>query len=399
MSFVSYQPDNIVFIPNKPEPQKDVNLTDCKVVENGTVVIDDVYKKMGVYDTNGYLCPESILLRGEQNMPPKVHANISKAPLIDEEVLFLGSGYLLIHFGHFLVEGISRTWPLLYSKYKNIKVVIAYETKQPVPVFVRKFLNALGVRDENIIAVYKTTRFKRVIIPRQAINGHLYILPTMNKVFNKLALNLSDKKYKTYDKIYLSRSAMNDGRTFGEKQVEKIFEKNGYKIIYPETLPLEHQITVAANCKEMAGTAGSALHLALFMKPGGRVVQIKRNSNNSDNLVTQKLICDLRKLDLVWIYGSIETMTTGHFTMEPQIIGVTPYLIKFFDDNHFKYSKNDIEFDKEEFERYERQLKKYKMKKLHKKIIDIPVRLISVFGITKHGRKVIREYLRKKLHV
>ena len=399
MSFVSYQPDNIVFVPNKSETPKDLNLTDCIVVENGAVVINDDYKKMGVYDTNGLLCPESILLRGEQNMPPKVHANISNAPLIDEEVLFLGSGYLMIHFGHFLVEGISRTWPLLYSKYKNIKVVIAYETKQKVPVFVRKFLNALGVPDENIIAVYKTTRFKRVIIPRQAINGHLYMLPIMNKVFNKLALNLVDKKYKTYNKIYLSRSAMNDGRTFGEKQVEKIFEKNGYKIIYPETLPLEHQVALAANCKEMAGTAGSALHLALFMKAGGRVVQIKRNSTNADNIVTQKLICDLRKLDLIWIYGSIETVPTGHFTMEPQIIGVTPYLIKFFDDNHFKYSKSDLDIDSKEFDRYKQQLKKYKIKKTYKKIIDIPVRLISVFGITKHNRKVIREYLRKKLYV
>ena len=41
-------------------------------------------------------------------------------------------------------------------------------------------------------------------------------------------------------------------------------------------MPLAHQVAAIKNAKVLAGCGGTALHLALFMKPGGRVVQIKR---------------------------------------------------------------------------------------------------------------------------
>ena len=398
MSFVSYQPDNISFVPNN-KIYLDINPNDDVVsVENGAIVVNKTGRiKSGVYDANGYLCPESIMLRGEENMPPKTYVNIQKIPFVNETVLYLGTGYLFQHFGHFLVEGLARTWALLYKKYQDIKVVVSYETNVDMPGFVRKFLHALGVADENILVLHKSVRFARVFVPRQAINGDLYMLPIMNKVFEKIANSLINRKYKTYDKIYLSRGAMNDGRTFGEASVEKIFMKNGFKIIYPETLPLEEQITLANNCKEMAGTAGTALHLAMFMKPGNRVIQIKRNSTESDNISTQKLICDLRGLNLIWIYGSVETMATRHFTQIPQIIGITPYLIRFFDDNNFKYTVVDLVQDVAEYARYKRQLRKYNIKKYYKKSLNPFIKFISLFGITKYGRQIIREYFYKKL--
>lgn len=397
MSFVSYQPDNIVF-ENHEQPLKDLTAKDVTDVQNGTVFIGDEFCEIGVYDEKGWLCPESILLRHTTNMPKTIHKNVDHVKFINEPVLYLGVGYLLAHFGHFLAEGIARAWALLYSKYKNAKIVIPYETNQKMPYLVRRTLNVLGVPDENIIIIYKTTKFAHVYVPKQAMNWGICAAPIMNKVFDKISKSLTDKKYKTYDKIYLSRSAMKQGHIFGEEQIEKIFQKNGYKIIHPETLPLEQQITLANGCKEMAGTAGSALHLALFMKPGGRVIQIKRNSDNDDNIDFQKLMCDLRKLDLVWVYGSIETIKTPHYTKIPQAIGITPYLLKFFDDNNIKYSEHDIAFDAKEFKRYKRQLYKYKAHKVYKKFVDIPVRFISLCGITKHGRKIIREYLYSKFH-
>lgn len=398
MSFKSYQPKNIFF----DEPKKKYKDIDTKndvlIVPNGMVVVRDSFRESGVYDVKGNLCHDSVLLRGDTVRPVSIHKNIKHAKFIDEPVVYLGGSYMFSHFGHFLVEGLARTWALLDKKYSNLKVVIFYETKQKLPSFVRKMLNALGVPDENILVIYKNTRFAKVFIPIQAINGHLYILPIMNKVFDKISSNMLIGNYEKYDKIYLSRGRMNDGRTFGETQVESIFEKNGYKIIYPETLPLEQQIFLAKNCKEMAGTAGTALHLAMFMKSGGRVIQIKRNSTISDNINTQKLICDLRGLDLVWIYGTVETTATGHFTQIPQIIGITPYLIKFFDDNHFLYDEKDTEPDVIALKKYQRQMRIYRAHRIYAKLINTPIKFISLFGITRHGRKNIREYLRKKLN-
>lgn len=398
MSFETYQPSNIFLEENKDNYQ-DIDIkNDVLTVENGTVVVSDSFRESGVYDRDGYLCPESVLLRGKVEKPNASHKNINCEKFIDEPVVYLGGSYMFSHFGHFLVEGLARTWALLDKKYNKLKVVIFYETKQKLPSFVRLMLNALGIPDENILVIYKTTKFSRVFVPIQAMNGHLYILPIMNKVFDKISSNMPNANYERYDKIYLSRSRMNDGRTFGENQVENIFRKNGYEVIYPETLPLEQQIYLAKNCKEMAGTAGTALHLAMFMKSGGRVIQIKRNSTESDNINTQKLICDLRGLDLVWIYGTVETVATGHFTQFPQIIGVTQYLTDFFDDNHFLYDEKDTEPDRIALKKYTRQILKYKAHKIYAKIINTPIKFISLFGLTKHGRKTVREYLRKKLN-
>lgn len=398
MDFKTYQPSNIFFDEIKKE-YKDIDIKkDILDIQNGTIVVSDSFQESGVYDANGYLCPDSVLLRGNVEKTASTHKKIKCSNYVDESVVFLGGSYMFSHFGHFLVEGLARTWALLDKKYNKLKVVIFYETKQKLPSFVRKMLNALGVPDENILVIYKTTKFSRVFVPVQAINGHIYMLPIMNKVFDKISANMSETHYDTYDKIYLSRSRMNDGRTFGEKQIENIFRKNGYEVIYPETLPLEQQIFLANNCKEMAGTAGTALHLAMFMKSGGRVIQIKRNSTESDNINTQKLICDLRGLDLVWIYGTVETVATGHFTQFPQIIGVTQYLTDFFDDNHFLYDEKDIKPDRIALKKYTRQILKYKAHKIYAKIINTPIKFISLFGINRHGRKVVREYLRKKLH-
>ena len=397
MSFETYQPSNIFLDENKNKYQ-DIDIkNDVVTVENGTILVSDSFQESGVYDENGDLCPDSVLLRGNANRPTAIHKNINCENFIDEPVVYLGGSYMFSHFGHFLVEGLARTWALLDKKYSKLKVVIFYETKQKLPSFVRKMLNALGVADENILVIYKTTKFAKVFVPIQAMNGHLYILPIMNKVFDNISSNMSKANYENYDKIYLSRSRMNDGRTFGENSVENIFAKNGYKIIYPETLPLKQQIFLAKNCKEMAGTAGTALHLALFMKRGGRVIQIKRNSTISDNINTQKLICDLRGLDLVWIYGTVETVATDHFTQFPQIIGITKYLTDFFDDNHFVYADKDITPDTVAIKKYLRQIRIYRAHKIYAKVMNTPIKFISLFGISKHGRKNIREYLRKKL--
>ena len=209
---------------------------------------------------------------------------------------------------------------------------------------------------------------------------------------------MNNKQIKTYDKIYLSRGKMNDGRTFGEKSIEKIFAKNGYKIIYPETLPLSHQITLARNCKYMAGTAGTALHLAMFMCPGGTVIQIKRNTLPIDNADIQKQICDICGLNFVYVAGSIEKIPTGHFSQMPQIIGITDSMIKFFDDNNFQYNKGDIAPDNNAWSQYNRQMRRYKIAHAYSKIIKPIARILSIFGITKYGRNCAREYITHIMH-
>ena len=101
----------------------------------------------------------------------------------------------------------------------------------------------------------------------------------------------------------------------------------------------------------MAGCAGTALHLALTMKQGGTVCQIKRNTPMQDNADTQYIINTTKGLDSVFVAGSMETVKTDHWSMTPQIIGMTDYMKQFFDENGFRYNKSDLKiWDKERAE-------------------------------------------------
>ena len=377
--------------------------TDRHLTTNDVVCVDDAIVDVEhncVVDINNNVVPESILSRfSVKNTTPPYRKKSTRYNMIDEEAVFLGGGYVFQHFGHFLLEGVNRFWGLLDTKYQNKKVVITGYKNSGIPGFAYKMLNAMGVANENIIVVHKNTKFKRVFIPPQSTNIGVYALPITKKVYNKITDALYDKTIQTYDKIYMSRGAINDNKLFGEKQIEKIFAKNGYKIIYPEKLPIEHQITLVNNCKILAGVAGSALHLAFFMKPGGTVIQIKRNSLVGDNVYNQQMINSACELNTIFIGGSIETFPTSHFTKAPQIIGVTPQMMQFFNDYGFKYTKQDVQIDKTEFNKYLYRVRMYKLYALYEKIIAVPIRLLAALGITKHGRMYIGNLLRRIAHI
>lgn len=363
---------------------------DIEYVKNGMVCINAADYNGNVYNADGVLCKSSIMHRFDRFQPAAPFKNTAR--FINDDVVFMGGGYVFGHFGHFLIEGLARVWPVLNQEFKNKKYVfVVKKGTKSLPGYALQMLNGLGIKSENIILIHKTTKFAGVYVPVQAAVISKYICPIMQDVFSKIAKNLAVKKSQTYDKIYLSRSKMNDGRLFGESAIENMFSKNGYKIIWPEKLPLSEQISLVSNCKVMAGAAGTALHLALFMRPGGCVIQIQRNISGGYNSFVQQDICDLCGLDFINIPGSLEKIPTPHFTSIPQIIGITPQLKKFFDDNKFDYTDKDVAFDDNAWKQYMHQLHKYKLKHCYNKFIKFIARLISFVGLTRYGRQVIRE--------
>ena len=377
----------------------DLTEKDVLVVPDGIISLDHHLEYTGVYHPNGELVVESVLERGALGGNRETHnKKIKSFQIINSDVLYMGTGYIFQHFGHFWIEGIARLWPLLYPKYRGLKVAVAIQGKRTIPSFVRQTLNALGVADEDIVIVNENTKFSRVFVPKQSGVIGVYTLPITKRVADAIADSVEVSDIETYDKIYFSRGAMNDERTFGEHQIEKVFAKNGYKVIYPEKLPLTHQITLARYCKTMAGTAGSALHLALFMRPGGRVIQIKRNTTSSDNIHVQEILDNLCGLETILVAGSIEPQPTEHFSIAPQIVGITPYMLKFFDDNGFQYDESDLQPDAVEFSRYLRQIKRHKMRVLYSHIVGVPIRIVAFLGITKMGQRRIRQYLKRLVH-
>ena len=360
------------------------------------IIVNEKLHGFGVFDQNFHFVKSSAQVRKNNgNFYPKFnHENI---PYIDADAVFVGNVYPA--FGHFLLEHMNRAYAALDKKYKNMKyVLINNKSVNPVPEYMFTFLELLGIKRENIIILEQTTRFRNVYVPDQGFNIPVYSSDKYGQELDKIGQNVKESKV-IYSKVYLSRSKLKARKTYGEEKVQKIFERNGYKIIYPETLPLEKQIALIKDCKVLAGCAGTALHLSGFMKPGGMVIQIKRNKLNKDNAATQYLINKTKGLDSVFIDASIETTKTDHFSNTPQIIGVNKHMADFFEDFGFKTTKKDFEKDDVAFQEYEKALAEYKslhgskfMEVIKRKIVKIS----ACFIPGRYNRSVYRRWLKKK---
>ena len=315
-------------------------------VNNATIWPVGKPRERGVYNAaHKYIDASSIIIDDRANLRrPRRYA----ALYIDEDVLFLGD--LHHHFGHVLLERLTRAWALMDKKFHNMKCAVLYsKAADPLPEYYVEFLRALGVRSENIIVVARPTRFRTVFVP-DISKGPFFYSDAYARTFDAIATATPDRP--VHDKIYMSRGALEHRRTFGEKIIQTVFERNGFRVIYPETMHIRDQIALVKNCRVLAGCAGTALHLALFMKPGGQVIQIKRNSKNEDNAREQFLINRSKNLSSVFIWASDEKYPTPHFTNAPQIIYAGHYMRCFWTEARFKYSPKSFDGYADEYAQY-----------------------------------------------
>ena len=360
------------------------------------IIVNEKLHGFGVFDKDFNFVKASRQVRKNngQFVPSFDHNNI---PYVDEDAVFVGNVYP--QFGHFLLEHMNRAYAALDKKYKDMKfVLINNKSVEPVPEYMFLLLEFLGIPRKNILILEQTTRFRNVYVPDQGFNLPICSSNEFGKTFAQIADNIKSDK-EIYDKIYVSRTKLDARKTYGEEKIQKIFERNGYKIIYPETLPLKKQIALIKNCKYLAGCAGTALHMSLFMKPGGTVIQIKRNKIYDDNAPTQYLLNQTNQLNSVFINASIETVRTGHGFNIPQIIGVNENLRAFFKDFGFKTNSADFEIDDVAKKEYESALIKYQSEhgtKMAEMLKHKFIRITSCFIPGRYNRSVYRRWLKNK---
>lgn len=310
-------------------------------VHNAIVWPDERPQVAGIYDTNGrFVKDSSIMTRTHRRHWRKVRVP-DNIEYIDRDVVFLGNMHWL--FGHFLLKRLNR----LYAVQPDMDCVFLYRrATDPMPKYVREFLDMMGVDAGRVHIVRHPTRFRSVIVPPRAQDDDFtsrVFSDTFDKMQENLALRSDATEIAAPEKIYVSRDALKLRRTFGEDSIQRIFEKNGFTIIRPETMSLAHQAMIMRRCRVLAGCAGTALHLAFFMPRGGHVVQIKRNSKVQDYCDAQNIVNMTRGHRGDFIWASVETLKTDHRITAPQIIGFTSYMLDFLGQNGLRYTNDDVQ--------------------------------------------------------
>lgn len=218
-----------------------------------------------VYDKNGQLYFNS--LHRKNGYRNKIAAELPAS--VQVEVLcgrYVYGGFLQnTHFGHFLVESLSRLWAVSHLSRIEGVIFVLRNIEKPPANFVFTILSKL-LPDKKILLITTPTKVEELVIPDQLghprsgyIQGHMR---NKNLLQNLRVVDSSSAK-----NVYISRSKLksNEGLFLGEHVLEENLKREGYLIVHPQELTIEEQLRVYTNAKKLVFADGSAFHLYILV--------------------------------------------------------------------------------------------------------------------------------------
>jgi len=249
-------------------------------------------------------------------------------------VVYLGMFHTV--WGHCITDDLKKIWFLSSSEYnelqknQNVRLVYTgFDGFEPTGHFndnFKELLNKLGVDFNTLERVEEPTRFKRIYVPSDSLiyNRTKEIEPfncsvarfwtnEFKRVFDRLIAGT--ERVEGFEKVYLSRKNW-QSRDYGEKDIEDLFKKLGFKIVCPEKYSFSQQLSIFVSCKCMASTESSITHNSIFMQDGSELIIIRKgNYVNS----YQSAINDMKKMKVTYfdshlsVFNDIEYPYAGPF--------------------------------------------------------------------------------------
>ena len=246
-----------------------------KTAEDGIL-----FGRGGVVDQNG----EYVELSGIPDRVGKPYP-FENPEYRDESVVYCG--YLINHWGHFLMEAVTRLWYFLEDSIPPVDKFVFFVRENETPTVkgnFLEFLKLLGIWDKLEIISVPTT-YRSVIVPEIALQCSTFYSPKLLKVFDTVARNVSvDPQWEAADKIFFTRSRYGKAATaeFGGECLDDFFRRNGFLVVAPETVSLSQLIFYMRSAMEVATYSGSVHHNLLFANQGQQVTILERFIWNVD---------------------------------------------------------------------------------------------------------------------
>ncbi len=226
----------------------------------------------------------------------------------DETVLYIGT--LVSGWGHFITDCLKQMWFLLTPEYHKLKAENIKLVCNVIPGF--RFnsnhialLSMIGLDVNDIHFISKPSRFKKIFLPETSFTllkiaeddyRGRYFTNEYLDLINHITAQIPDSA--RYEKIYYSRTNLHDSRDVGEKDIEKLFKSMGFKIVKPEKLTFEEQLSILQGCKCFAATEGSVSHNAIFLKEGTKTIIFRKYWGVNDYQLT---INCAKKLNVTYV--------------------------------------------------------------------------------------------------
>jgi capsular polysaccharide biosynthesis protein len=238
-----------------------------------------------------------------------------KAIVIKGTYLYLGR--IIHHYGHFIVESLNKTWPVLKFDIDFNKVIPMLDPGGPgitagvlsrnEPYIAGSF-QRLGIPLKKARFIYQPMIVERLLVPTPSVRIHEpceYVHPIQKEVWSMLNRENAGHGNR---KIYLSRRKfkVREGKRRpleNEKEVEKLFAVHGFEIVNPEKTSFRKQLGLYGSATSLGGLAGSNVLNCAFMPDGGQVITIRPLSS----AMTPRLehtIGLIKKLKMIYYYAN-----------------------------------------------------------------------------------------------
>lgn len=196
--------------------------------------------------------------------------DVEPVEVIDGEVLYLG--WLFDSFGHLLLESLARIWALAHVD-PDTPVVFQYVPGHVPQPHVFALLDLFGLRRERILLPSGPVRIRRLLMPDPMLLTRSIVHERAGEPYRAVAERIADGAPLSEQPLYFSRRMLPASQRahIGEAALEEVLRDNGFRVEYPERLPLVEQIRLAATHRTLVTSTGSASHLAFFARPGAEM--------------------------------------------------------------------------------------------------------------------------------
>ena len=245
------------------------------------IVFVKILSKVLLFGTSVHNASVFQFIRGSAKVFTVLQLKITPRANVSNDFLF--GGVFMDHYGHFLLENLSR----VYSA--TPKEVIVFLGKEPsVPGYVYQVLKNLGIKNEVQILRLLPTQ-TRVASPGFVIRR--YFSDNFADFLKSRCSKSSAFEDGQRNKIWLSRSRLekSSGLYIGEKVIERNLVRLGWKIVHAQDLALDVLISTINAAYHIAGIQGSAFHnLLLTPNFSGKISIYRIDSNLNFDLIFAK---------------------------------------------------------------------------------------------------------------
>ncbi len=199
---------------------------------------------------------------------------MSKVP----RVMYLGR--LWRHWGHFLMDLVSRLW---YVREVEPDIPIVYDGEDDLGDVYESFFRYLGIGAQQLMRIDQPTTFETVVVPECSHVPGRFVYPAFTELFEYVAERALREvedldAYKDRD-VYLTRTHLKRRIPYevGEEDLEAIHAANGYEIVAPETLSLAQQIATVRLARNIACLSGTIPHNMMFAHSGASITIFRKS--------------------------------------------------------------------------------------------------------------------------